>query len=77
MVPENCLRTDIARALWDESSQQNFHKTEYFIEVTFHGNTKVNYCRPSVFLVPICSRAEQRITRHGQVKYMGAIEKEN
>ena len=67
MPPENYSRIQLAQALWDRSFQQNIHRTECFIEVAFHGNTKVIHCRPHVFLVPTESRAQQKITRYGQL----------
>ena len=65
MAPEDHTRTQIASALWDRSFKQNMHKTDYYLKVEFHHRTKVLQCRSHVVLVPITSKAEQRIIAQG------------
>jgi hypothetical protein len=66
MTPAQYTKTQVAQALWDKSFRQNLRKTEYFIEVKLHGNTAISKGRPHVFLVPITSKAQTIITRHGR-----------
>ena len=60
-------RLKIARALWDGSFEKNYAKTEYFLALQVHGNTKITKCRPNVFLIPHGSKYRPTLHSHGPV----------
>ena len=66
LVPGTHSREQIARTLWDGSGKRNLPKTDYFIELDLHGNTRVESCREHVFRIPPDTKARPPIGRHGK-----------
>ncbi len=60
-------RLKIARALWDGSFEQNYAKTEYFIGLKIHGNTRIEEPRRHVFFISVRSQYRPDLDSYGPV----------
>ena len=60
-------RLKIARALWDGSFEQNYAKTEYYLALQIHGNTRIEERRRHVFFIPIRSKYRPTLYGHGPI----------